>query len=176
MTEHELTEEKIGELYGAVKHAFYDDLIVHSKSHYLALARAAYDLGKAAQGDDGFIPCEVEDIQKGDTVERTVTYEDGEVLILTAVVSHVNVYDYWVDSEGVAIATDDPDSTYRRKPAKVTPPDPEKHPLILDEDGDAWVWRPTAEKYECVDIRTQATPDDFGNAWQPAKIIAKEDD
>ncbi|WBL18495.1 hypothetical protein [Citricoccus sp. NR2] len=50
MTEHELTEEKIAELWDASqdKSTFFDDLGKHSKILFSSFARAAYDLGKQA--------------------------------------------------------------------------------------------------------------------------------
>lgn len=177
MTKHELTDEKIEELWNEA-HVIRLHLNPE-QGEGIALkraARAAYDLGKQAREDDGFIPCTFDEIREGDTVERTVRYSHGTVVTTVGVVDRLDSPSRWVDSIGLRIASDYDDTTYRRKPAKVTPPDPEKHPIILDEGGDAWAW--DGDKlYKQVGVPSLGIyPIVFGNNWSPAKIVAKEDD
>lgn len=172
MSEHELTEEKIGELWDAGEHTyiFFDDLGLHSKNLFSSFARAAYDLGKAARDDDGLTDCEYGDVREGDPVERTFRYAHGTVVTTVGVASRLDQYDCWRDSGGILLASDDAGATYRRKPAKATPPDPEKHPVILDEDGEAH-WFDEGYYHRMRDW-FPSNPEDFGNDWTPAKIVA----
>lgn len=176
MTEHELTEEKIEELWNACKHVvvYYDELAEHYKAVDRSFARAAYDLGKQAREDDGFIPCTFDDVRKGDTVERTFTYPDGAIVTAVGVAHRQGGFGDWRSRDGASLARAGTDYTYRRKPAEVAPPDPEKHPIILDENGDAWFWN--GERYSHEGFSATAAPYTFGNDWTPAKVVAKKED
>lgn len=174
MTEHELTDEKVKELYAdhqTAHHVPWRTVPDYRKESLIGIARAAYDLGKQASTDDGFIPCTFDEIRKGDTVERTWSY-DGTVNTTVGVAADRPDGFLWKTKEGKNIAGPIYTGTYRRKPAEVTPPDPEKHPIILDEDGDAWSW--IGSLYQLIgEMDGYRNPEVFGNDWTPAHVVAK---
>lgn len=177
MTEHELTDEKIEELWGAsLRLLSWRALSGYDQEGWMTYTRAAYDLGKQAAQDDGFIPCTFEDIQKGDTVERTLTHSDGSAGTFTGV-AESRVDNAWYTQTGRLLASDDYACTYRRKPAPITHPDPEKHPIILDGDGRAWAVTlvGSGRVYQRLPgFEFSLLPEDFGNDWSPAKIVPEE--
>lgn len=179
MTEHELTEEKIAELWDENHPApTYFQWVTESggrAARMMSFARAAYELGKQAANDDGFIPCTVDEIRKGDTVERTYTSRDGTIISVVGVAHYRDELGDWCSREGsLLIAAAGTSYTYRRKPAPVVHPDPEKHPIILDEDGDAWSW--IGSLYQLIgEMDGYRNPEDFDGNWTPAHVVAKEE-
>lgn len=172
---HELTDEKIAELHDAEAEEFsfeaFDYWGAVTQRLFIALARAAYDLGKqAATEDDGFIPCTFEDIQKGDTVERTWDHE-GLTNTTTGVV-HEYTELAWRNNEGRRIAGPLYTGTYRRKPAPVQLPDPEKHPVILDKADRPYIW--DGSGYRLRGQGSPQLPQEFDGPWRPAKIVPEE--
>lgn len=181
MTEHELTEEKIEELWNYQHPApTYFQWATEGDDHaarMMSFARAAYDLGKQASADDGFIPCTFDEIRKGDTVERTFTYPDGSRAVMIGVAWDKDEEGDWITPcmEYLTLRMSLLSITYRRKPATAQYPDPEKHPIILDEDGDAWSW--IGSLYQLIgEVDGYSNPEDFGGDWTPAHVVAKEGD
>lgn len=136
------------------------------------VAHHAYDLGKqAATEDDGFVSCSPEDIQKGDLVERTSTESDGTIIVTTGVAYGRDKYNWWTE-RGCVLSSPNSSDTHRRKPAPTRLPDPEKHPVILDEDGDVWVAK--GGFYFLPGNEIGVGPEDFPDDWSPAKIVPEE--
>lgn len=149
----------------------YRDLDLGEMIALERVARAAYDLGKQAREDDGFIPCTFDEIRKGDTVERTYTSRDGTIISVVGVAHYRDELGDWCSRKGsLLIAAAGTSYTYRRKPAEVTPPDPEKHPIILNGAGEEWLW--SCDYYYRLDRSGRRTPEAFGSNWTPAKIVA----
>lgn len=133
------------------------------------VARAAYDLGKAAQ-DDGFFPDgNLANVRRGDILRRA-WFAGGVAYTTEGIADQWQSGMYWVTKEGTPIVGGSLLGQIFRKPAEVTPPDPEKHPIILAGNGK--IWQAVGRRYYVPGVGMGFAPEDFGDKWRPAKIVA----